>query len=619
MADPAVDDLGRAYAAFSRGQLGESQRLCDRVLQRAPPNAEALHLAAGIALRLGHLEPALARVNDAISMRPGDAGQHNTRAQVMRSLRRMAEAESDFVQALRLAPDLPESHAGLGLCLLERNELEGARSHLAAAVAARPSIAPWRYNLALCEMRGAALDAAEGHLREAVRLAPAWAEALNLLGGVLVQRGALEEAMKSLEAALFADPRLHSAWNNLGAAQLARGLGDRAQESFRKCIALSPSDASAWTNLGNALRAAGDGDAAEKAYREATAHAPAFASAWQNLGNLLREGGRLDEAKACLEEAVRLSDAPEAHFSLAITLLAADDLDAAWREYAWRHGSRPDARARTDLRAAISSGTPIELRAEQGLGDALFFLRWVPALGAAKPIWRGDPRLFALLGSTGLFASFVPEGSAPVANAHLVAVGDLAFLLDEAPRHPQTLRFEADRAALGAARRTLLSIGPPPYVGVAWRAGTRSSAGEETLSKNVSIEGLGRVLSATKATLVSLQRQPREGEMERLAKASGRPVLDAAAWNDNLVEMAGLLASLDRYVGVSSTNVHIAAGLGTPASILVPQPPEWRYGQAGATTPWFPGFRVYREHARDGWDGALASLAADLASGLPGR
>ena len=83
--------------------------------------------------------------------------------------------------------------------------------------------------------------------------------------------------------------------------------------------------------------------------------------------------------------------------------------------------------------------------------------------------------------------------------------------------------------------------------------------------------------------------------------------------------MAGLLASLDLYVGVSSTNVHIAAGLGTPASILVPQPPEWRYGQAGATTPWFPGFRVYREHARDGWDGALASLAADLASGLPGR
>jgi hypothetical protein len=156
-------------------------------------------------------------------------------------------------------------------------------------------------------------------------------------------------------------------------------------------------------------------------------------------------------------------------------------------------------------------------------------------------------------------------------------------------------------------------------VGVAWRAGTRSDAGEETLSKNVPIEDLVRALGGIKATLVSLQRHPREGELEGLAKASGLPVLDAAAWNDDLAAMAGLVASLDHYVGVSSTNVHIAAGLEVPASILVPQPPEWRYGHDGGSTPWFPRFRVYREDARDGWDGALASLAADLGESLASR
>ena len=96
-------------------------------------------------------------------------------------------------------------------------------------------------------------------------------------------------------------------------------------------------------------------------------------------------------------------------------------------------------------------------------------------------------------------------------------------------------------------------------------------------------------------------------------------MLDAAAWNDDLAAMAGLVASLDEYVGVSSTNVHIAAGLDVSASVLVPQPPEWRYGHDGGSTPWFPRFRVYREHARDGGEGALASLAAHLGERLATR
>ena len=619
MAESAVEELRQAYAAFSRGQLDESRRLCDRVLQRHARDAEALHLASAIALRLGQLDVALARANEAIDSNPRDAQQFHTRGQVMRLLRRMAEAESDFTQALRLAPQLPEAHANLGLCLLERGDLPQAKAHLAIAVGERPSSAPWRYNLALCETRAGFPEAAETQLREVLRLAPEWADPRNLLGGILAQRGDLDAAAMMLESALKADPRLHSAWNNLGTTRLGQGLLAEARECFRKCIALSPADGQAWSNLGNALRRAGDHAGAESAYREAIARSPALATAWQNLGNALREQGRLGEARSSLEEAVRLSDAPEAHLSLAFTLLVSGDIDAAWPEYAWRHGTRPDASARDDLRSAIASGPAIELRGEQGLGDAIFFLRWAPALGAARLAFQGDPRLFALLEATGLFSSLAPEGSTPSANVHSVAVGDLAYLLEDAPRYPPPLPLKAGQAAVEAAGRALQAIGPPPYVGVAWRAGTRSGAGEETLSKNVPIEVLGRALSGTKATLASLQRQPREGELERLAKASGRPVLDAAAWNDDLAAMAGLLASLDEYVGVSSTNVHIAAGLDVRASILVPQPPEWRYGHDGGSTPWFPRFRVHREHARDGWDGALASLAADLGERLAGR
>jgi len=62
---------------------------------------------------------------------------------------------------------------------------------------------------------------------------------------------------------------------------------------------------------------------------------------------------------------------------------------------------------------------------------------------------------------------------------------------------------------------------------------------------------------------------------------------------------------------VSNTNMHLRAALGRTARVLVPLPPEGRWGSSGEVSPWFPGFAVYRDTA--GWDAALERLRADLA------
>jgi hypothetical protein len=76
--------------------------------------------------------------------------------------------------------------------------------------------------------------------------------------------------------------------------------------------------------------------------------------------------------------------------------------------------------------------------------------------------------------------------------------------------------------------------------------------------------------------------------------------------------MLAALEVLDEHVCVSNTNVHLRAGLGRASRVLVPYPPEFRWMNAGAESPWFPGSPVYRETAEDGWAPALAALARDL-------
>jgi Flp pilus assembly protein TadD len=606
------DALARAFAAFSGGNLGEAARLCEAVLARDPRDGRALELAAAIALLQGNPGLALDRAHAAVSCRPSSPTAYQTRGQVLRSQGRAGEAERDFLKATQLDAGFADAHASLGAARVVRGDFAGARPHLERAVASQPRAAEWRYNLALCDVAEEKPEAAHLQLREALQARPGWPEALVALGGVLVRLDRVQEAVVALQGALAINPAMRQGWNNLGVAQLAQGKPNEAVESFRRWAALAPGEAAALWHLGNALRGAGDRRGAEAAYREALAREPGCAPALQNLGNLLREAGRHGEAVAALERAVALADVAETHFALSLALLAAGKLERGWREYGWRLGARPEPES--VLRDAIHAQGEALLQGEQGLGDQLFFLRWAPQWSQAnvRLHWAGDERMAEFAAA----ASVAPRGpSQPGAVG--VFLGDLPRLAPPgSAAHPPPIALKAPASAVEEARVALRSAGPGPYVAVAWRAGLPASGVDERLTKNAPLGDFADALARWPGTIACVQRAPQPGELDMLRSRSGRPVLDASSFNGDLARMAGLLAAVDVYAGVSSTNVHIAAGLGLPAHILVTHPPEWRYGN-GAESPWFPGYALHREDPSEGWAGALAALGAALAAVRP--
>ncbi|HEX4779242.1 MAG TPA: tetratricopeptide repeat protein [Usitatibacter sp.] len=606
------DALARAFAAFSGGNLVEAARLCDAVLAREPRDGRALELAAAIALMQGNGGLALDRAQGAVACRPSSATAYQTRGQVLRSQGRAEEAERDFLKATQIDGGFADAHASLGALRVVRGDFAGARPHLERAVASQPRAAEWRYNLAICDVAQERLEAAHSQLRQALQARPGWPEALAALGAVLVRLERGPEALAALKAALALDPSMPQAWNNAGVALLAQGRAREAAESFRRWAELAPGEADPLWHLGNALRSAGDPRGAQAAYREALAIRPDSAPALQNLGNLLREAGRNDEALAMLERAVAVSGSAESHFSLSLALLAAGQLERGWREYAWRLGSPPEPEP--TLREALRSNGRAVLQGEQGLGDQLFFLRWAPEWSRSnvRLQWDGDARVAPFAASVSVAAL---DESQPCAAR--VFVGDLPRLASPgSAAHPPPVALEASASEVEAARSALQSAGAGPYVAVAWRAGLPAGGVDEKLSKNVPLAGLADVLARWPGTIVCVQRDPHPGELELLRSRSGRPVLDASSFNGELRRMAGLLCAVDAYAGVSSTNVHIAAGVGLAAHILVPYPPEWRYA-GGDESPWFPGYALHREDPSTGWTGAFEQLGAALAAARP--
>jgi hypothetical protein len=238
------------------------------------------------------------------------------------------------------------------------------------------------------------------------------------------------------------------------------------------------------------------------------------------------------------------------------------------------------------------------------LGDELFFLRFAPALrerGHRLGI-SGNPRLSALLPFQEEHAEFtLASGDLPLASG-----------LDFAP----PLLVPVDPARRAAIEAQLRAFGRPPYIAVTWRAGVLPDEpkpqGALYWVKDIPAELLGQSLRPVDARVIVLQRRPQPEDLRRFTEALGRDALDLSQANDDLRDAVAVLSVVDDYVGVSNTNMHLRAGLGKPARVLVLTPPEWRWGLEGRSSPWFPGFTLYRQRLGRDWSGTIRELAAAL-------
>jgi len=496
---------------------------------------------------------------------------------------------------------------------------------------------------------------------ERVRLAPRDHSAWHSLAVLYVQMGRADLALPAIRRALALD-RLNAEYFNTQGVVLAETAAyDEAVDSFRKAAKLRPYLTNAHYNLGKSLQKCGRFDAALQAYARARKLDPARDDIRENAALTLWQAGRIAEAhrelvelahdhpgsasalrhlamttlaiegaaaarRICVQALSRFPGERGLRWWYARLLLASGELAAGWAEFLWRPSRHPELRPAAGapyegLPLEALAGKTLQLRQEQGMGDALFFSRFAPRLKAAgcRLALRCERALVPVLERVPLFDEVSvdsPGGKAVAADA-MTVIDDLPPLLKSSEFAPP-LPLAVDPGEIERCRERLAQLGKPPYVGLTWRAGTPGievpefGGAAQALSKHIEAAELARSLRELPATIVVVQRHPLPQELDDLTASLGRPVHDFSGLNEDLIAMTALLAALDEYVGVSNTNMHLAAGIGRAARVLVPYPPEWRWMLEGDESPWFPGFRVYRQAADRDWSNALQRLRRDL-------
>lgn len=504
---------------------------------------------------------------------------------------------------------------------------------------------------ALVQTVAAALQAgdeagAENALRQIVAEDPRHAEAWHMLAALGVRTARAEEAIECALRAHQLDRRNAQYLNTLGIAYAEARQFQEALRCFRRSLKERPNRSDSHYNLGKTFAKLEDWREATRCFERAHQLDPDRLEIVHNLVALHVHQGRYREALSLITRArSRNPDDVELALYNALAALATSGPDAMFREFAAfleRHPDSVPVREEFSLRLLAQGmfaegwreyalrrvrpavGRAGELRdrrvlllPEQGLGDQLFFLRFAPRLRerAASIAFDCPEKLAPLLAGNGV-VDLLPAGATPADFDVVVPVGDLPEALEDWTTPPA---FALAPRRVSAWRERLAALGPPPYLGVTWRAGTRAGrraefgAREEgALDKEIAIAPLAAALRGWRGTVLVLQRLPLGGEVEKFSAALGRRAHDLSALNEDLEDIAAVLALIDEYVGVSNTNMHIRAGLKKNARVLVPFPPEFRWTHDGGESPWFPGFVLYRQSPERAWQRVLDTLRNDL-------
>jgi len=646
------------FRHLQQGQLEQARHCFEQSLTFAPRHADALHLLGIVALQEGNPVAAAELLQRATAIDPRHPAYQANLAYAYVGLERLPDALAAFERAVRLNPSDPELLLGAGNCRAMLGETAQAEAVFRGLVERHPAYALGWLNLANAVKDQERFEEARDLYVRAIELAPQVPEAYGNLGIALHQLDRFEEAERAYRTCLQLKTDYSPAAVNLAITLNSLRRHDEAAALCRAVIARDPVQKNAWPVLGKAHVGLGQWGEALRCYERSIREFPENPEAFGDLGDTLARVGRMKEAFAAFDRAADVGHVSDhIHLIKAMALFSVGRIAEGAAEYAGRYerlalATKPPGLSLATLLPGDLRGLEIHLLGEQGIGDEIFFLRYAPPLKSrgGRIRYYGNPRILSVLARHPVFEQVLANAGSYGKADHSVVIGDLPHLLNplekSAYRPPAALN--ADEAAKLAAntpfppvqqvhfpllpppfelqplpdRVTAMTarlerLGPPPYVGLSWRAGTNPQEQRGRvwlLFKDIPQEELAAALRGVKGTLISLQRQPRGGETDRLAELVGSPVHDLSTANEDLEDMLALLAAIDEYVGVSNTNMHLRASVGRAARVLMPWPADWRWMVSGETSPWFPGFRIYRQKPGGSWADALGRLRDDLAT-----
>lgn len=590
-------------------------------------------------LERGELVRAAEEIEAWLTLQPQDAAALTARAQLLRLRGRYDEARAALEQSLVIATAFAPTFVELARLASLEGTPERAHAWYERAFQSAPQTAyapessgwleAWLDLLLQLNLQTRAVEVAAGWCEARPDSARAW-----FLLGLAHHKGQSQgesqdrsqsAALAAYQRALALDPGHAMLQNNLSALH-HQMKDDRAALRFaEQALQLDPDNYLAWANASNAwLRLREPHNALIAAERGCTL-APQYFVGLQALSSALKELQRWDEALAVMVRAAHAAPGePKVKWSVAMLQLLRGDYANGLINHEARWAGSPELEhasflsPQTHWQGEDLRGKTLLIWGEQGFGDAIQFVRFVPAI--AEQVRRDGGTLIYCCFSkllplferslAALAIAVVPHDTPqfPAFDFDL-PVGSLPLRLGVTP---DTLRSPLRYLTADPVRMRRWSAklpgGTALKVGLVW-SGSRTHQRNPLRSVPPSL--YAQALQAVPGvTFYSLQIDGAE-DVREMAE-NGLAVTDHTASLNSFDESAALIANLDLVITVCTSVAHLAGALGVPTWLLLDVNPHWVWMLERSDSPWYPSLRLYRQQQYRDWSTVMQQVRADL-------
>ncbi|MFL5328836.1 MAG: tetratricopeptide repeat protein [Gemmataceae bacterium] len=328
-----------AWEHHRNGRLDQAETLYRQLLAQEPRRPEIWHNLGVLAAQRRQYEPALKYLDEAVSVSPSAAGIHSSRAEVLRCLgqlddaekscrlaielkpdnplawqnlgvilfaqKRYPEAETALRESLRLRPDFPGVLVALADCLREQGRISESLNCYHRTLAVAPDFAAAHANLGIVQVLQGRVAEGLAHCHRAVQLAPHDALLRHNLSQLLVEYGRPNEALETLSAALQIAPNSGPLCLSLATAFFELDDLPRARHWVNVALQLQPDDPEACCVLGNIVLEQGDASSAAEIFQQVLQKQPDHTEAFVGLARSRLASGDVSGAIDAYQKATR--------------------------------------------------------------------------------------------------------------------------------------------------------------------------------------------------------------------------------------------------------------------------------------------------------------------------
>ncbi|WP_421953756.1 tetratricopeptide repeat protein [Polaromonas sp.] len=605
----------RGNKLLAAGKLTDATDCYRRAAEVDPDNA-ATHVNLGYGLlELGDLNAAGQSLRRALELDTNLVDAHFLLGQVLARSDAMADAVQCFEKAVTLKPDfdfawfeLAGLYAALGrpsVALDAFSRVLALNPGFSEAASAKAGLLidlqHWQEVLAITQPR----------LGLASVFPVQQAYALNGLG-----RG--DEALVTINEVLAQYPDELRAWDAKTAILLALGRKAQALEIQLQILKQQPALEPAQFSAAEIYIKMGHFQEALDIYTEAVRQRPDNVNALSNMAYTLLHMHRTREALEACDRGLALSPGhARLRSNKAFGHLLLGELHQGWAEYEWRLLEPSKEIGLPDSSLPVWRGEPVAgktvfLHPEQGLGDTLQMLRYVPLLAAkgAKVLLRVPaairPLCVELQQHCTLINATPPAGQYDYHCSMMSLPSAFRTALENIPPVPY-LCSDARLCSKWEAR-----LGPRngPRIGLVWSGNVTQL---NDTNRSMALAPLLAILPKH-CQLVSLQKDVRDSDMPALESSA---MFHAGAELTTFAETAALADLMDLVISVDTSVCHLSGALGKPTWLMLAYFADWRWLRDRDDSPWYSSVRLFRQAGQRDWALVLDQIAAELALQFP--